>query len=101
MSERLLHWIQENLPFLYATTLSLWGGFVQYANRVRTGERWSTQALFLDLVVCSFAGLLAFFICQEFGIEGWKAAVITAVSAHEGTRSIGLLIHWRDKWLTK
>ena len=27
-------WLAQNLPFLYATILSIWGGFVQYADLV-------------------------------------------------------------------
>jgi len=90
-------WLQLNVPFFYAIALSLWGGFVQYANRVRAGEKWSWFAMFLDLVVCSFAGVLAFFLCQGIGIEGWQAAVVIAISAHEGTRAVGLFVAWRDR----
>ena len=93
----MLDWLQSNTPFIYAIALSLWGGFVQYANRVRSGEKWSWLAMGLDIVVCSFAGIVAFFLCQSLGIFGWQAAVVIAVSAHEGTRAIGVLVAWRDK----
>lgn len=93
----MLDWLQSNTPFIYAIALSFWGGFVQYANRVRSGEKWSWLAMGLDIVVCSFAGVVAFFLCQSLGIFGWQAAVVIAVSAHEGTRAIGVLVAWRDK----
>lgn len=103
MSDKLLNelfeWIRGNLPFFYATALSLWGGFVQYANRVRLGERWNWQAMFLDMVICSFAGLIAFFMCQSLDIMGWRAAIVIAISAHEGTRGLSMFITWRDKFI--
>ena len=99
MSDKIEHWLAQNLPFLYAMALSIWGGFVQYANRVRAGERWSWAVMLLDLVVCSFAGLIAFFICQALGVKDWQAAIVIAVTAHEGTRAIGLIVRFRDKFL--
>ena len=79
MSDKFEHWVAQNLPFLYAIVLSVWGGFVQYANKVRAGERWSWTSMLLDLVVCSFAGLIAFFACQAAGIKDWQAAIVIAV----------------------
>jgi len=95
-----LAWFQENLPFFYAGVLSLWGGFVQYINKVRMGEKWSWSTLFFDLVVCSFAGLLAFFLCQILNLDGWKAAIVIAISAHEGTRGVNAFIELRNKFIT-
>ena len=97
MPDKIENWVAQNLPFMYATILALWGGFVQYANRVRVGEKWSWSALSLDLTVCSFAGVISFFFCQAAEIYGWKAAIVIAVSAHEGTRAIGLMTRFRDK----
>jgi len=99
MSDKVEHWVAQNLPFLYAMILSIWGGFVQYADRVRAGEQWNWFAMTLDLVVCSFAGLIAFFLCQSLGVLDWQAAIVIAVTAHEGTRAIGLMVRFRDKIL--
>lgn len=92
-----VEWLKSNLPFFYAIILSLWGGFVQYVNRVRMGETWRWKSMLLDMIVCSFTGILAFFMCQSMGIDGWRAALIIAISAHEGTRTIGIFINWRNK----
>lgn len=97
--EKFENWLGQNLPFLYATLLSIWGGFVQYASRVRAGEKWSWFAMCLDLIVCSFAGLMAFFLCQALGILDWQAAIVIAITAHEGTRAIGLMVRFRDRIL--
>lgn len=99
MSDKVEHWLVQNLPFFYAMVLSVWGGFVQYASRVRAGERWNWVSMILDLVVCSFAGVVAFFICQALGVKDWQAAIVIAVTAHEGTRAISLLVGFRDKLL--
>jgi hypothetical protein len=99
MIEKISTWFIEHTPFLYAMLLSLWAGLVQYASKVRGGERWDWREVALDLIVCSFAGLLAFFLCNELEIVGWKAALVISLSAHEGTRAIGLIAHFRDKFL--
>lgn len=94
-----LSFIEQHLPWIYAFALSVWGAFVQYAERVRSGERWSWKDLTLDTIICTFSGLLAFFICQSVDIEGWQQAVVVSLSAHQGTRAIGLLSHFRDRFL--
>lgn len=100
-TERLLAWFQENLPFFYAGILSMWGGFVQYITQVKNGAKWSWSALFYELVICSFVGLLAFFACQSAGITGWQMALIIAVTAHGGTKSMEIFIKWRDKLIQR
>lgn len=86
-------------PWLTTFGLSMWGGLVQYVQRVRNGEVFSWKALALDLVVCSFAGLLTFLLCESAGIQGPIQAVLIAVSAHMGTRAISSLEVVRDRIL--
>lgn len=88
--------VQENLPWLYALVLSFWGCAVQYATRLKKGETASLKSFFLDLVICSFAGVISFFVCQEMGLSGWRMAIVVSLSAHEGTRAIGLLTEFKD-----
>ena len=91
--------VEQHLPWLYAIVLSIWGGFVQYAERVRNGEAFAWRDLILDTIICSFAGLLAFFVCQAVSIFGWQQALIVSLSAHQGARAIGLLAHFRDRFM--
>ncbi len=91
--------ITEILPWITTMALSLWGGLVQYAQRLRRGEKFSWQGLTLDLVICSFAGLLTFLLCEAAGIKGPIAAVLIAVSAHMGTRAIASLEAFRERVL--
>lgn len=86
-------------PWLTTLALSIWGGGVQYAQRLRRGERFSWRALILDLVVCSFAGLLTSQLCEAAGIYGPMQIVMVAVSAHMGTRAIASLEIVRDRIL--
>lgn len=86
-------------PWVSTLCLSVWGGLVQYAQRVRRGEAFSWVALVLDLVICSFAGLLTFLMCEAAGITGPVQAVLIAVSAHMGTRAIASLEVVRDRIL--
>ncbi|MCB1890361.1 MAG: phage holin family protein [Rhodocyclaceae bacterium] len=97
--ERLAQLAQENLPWIYGLVLSLWGGLVQYAARVRAGEKWQWGNLVLDLLACSFSGLIAFMACQEMSLSGWKMAIVVSVSAHEGTRALALWLRLRESIL--
>lgn len=91
--------IADIWPWLSTFGLSLWGGLVHYAQRVRNGEPFSWRAMALDLIVCSFAGLLTFLMCESAGIRGPIQAVLIAVSAHMGTRAIASLEVVRDRIL--
>lgn len=86
--ERFWQTVQDNLPWLYAILLSVWGGLVQYAGKVRSGEPPSWSNIIADLLICSFAGLTAFFICNTQGVDGWHMALIVSISAHEGPKAI-------------
>ena len=86
-------------PWVSTLCLSIWGGAVQYAQRVRNGETFSWVSLGLDLVVCSFAGLLTFLLCEAASIRGPMQAVLIAISAHMGTRAIASLEVVRDRIL--
>jgi hypothetical protein len=101
LSERLLQWVQDNLPFFYAGILSIWGGFVQYITQVKNGAKWSWSVLFYELIICSFAGLLAFFACQAASITGWQSALTIAITAHGGTKSMELFRKWQDRLIQK
>ena len=94
-----VHNVLETSPFLATLVLSLWAGVVQYVQRVREGETWCPKALLMDLVICTFAGMLTYFLCEWANIHGPLAAVLIAVSAHMGTKAIGSMVALRDKIL--
>ena len=89
--------IQEYLPWLYAGGLSMWGAAVHVAQKVRAGESFSGRDLAIDLMVCIFAGSIAFFLCQWQQMDGWFSAVAISLSAHSGPRAIGLYLSVHDR----
>jgi len=93
--------LPDDFSWLYAVILSFWGCIVQYATRVKNGEPAAWRPFILDLVICSFAGVISFFACQELGLSGWKMAIVVSLSAHEGTRAIGLWTQFRDNIVTR
>ncbi len=87
MNSDWIHRLFENyLSWLFALFLATWGGAVQYATRVREGEQWSWPNFLLDLVICSFFGILAYFACLSTNIEGPYMALIIAMSGHQGAK---------------
>ena len=96
MNER-FGWVQEYLPWVYAIALSLWGGAVHVAQRLKIGEVLRGVDFVVDVLVCSFAGSIAFFVCQWQGLEGWPSAIVISLSAHSGPRAIGLYLSVHDR----
>lgn len=89
--------IGDFLPWLSTIALSAWGGVVQYAQRVRQGEKFSWMMLIIDIVISSFAGVLTWLMCEASDIHGPLAAVMIAVSGHMGTRAIASLVTIRER----
>lgn len=89
--------IGDLLPWISTVALSAWGGAVQYAQRVRAGERFSWRMLTIDLVISSFAGILTWFLCEAGNIHGPLSAMLIAISGHMGTRAIASLITIRER----
>ncbi|MFY9326499.1 MAG: phage holin family protein [Georgfuchsia sp.] len=89
--------IGDLLPWLSTIALSAWGGAVQYAQRVRQGEKFSWPMLTIDIVISSFAGVLTWFMCEAGDIHGPMAAVLIAISGHMGTRAIASLVTIRER----
>ena len=98
MNER-IGWVQEYLPWVYAIALSLWGGAVHVAQRLKNGEVLRGVDFVVDVLVCSFAGSIAFFVCQWQGLEGWPSAIVISLSAHSGPRALALYMDMHDRFL--
>jgi hypothetical protein len=91
------HDLADVLPWITTIALSAWGGAVQYAQRVRSGEKFSWSMLTIDIVISSFAGVLTWFLCEASDIHGPMAAVLIAISGHMGTRAIASLVTIRER----
>lgn len=77
-------------PFLTTFLLSIWGGTVSHIQRIRKAKRNFTLGpeYWMDIVICSFAGLLTHFFCEYANVDGWLRAILISISAHMGTRAI-------------
>lgn len=77
-------------PFIYTFLLSIWGGTVSHIQKLRKTQRKFKlgSEYWMDIIICSFAGLLTYFSCMYAGIEGWMQAILISISAHMGTRAI-------------
>lgn len=82
--------VKACFPFLTTFILSLWGGTVSHIQKIRKAKRKFTigQEYWMDIIICSFAGLLTHFFCQYASVDGWLQAILVSISAHMGTRAI-------------
>ena len=69
---------------------ALLGGLASWYAKVRRGEllMWNLSALIGELCVSAFAGLLAFWLCEYFGLNQLLTATIVGMSGHAGAKSL-------------
>ena len=81
------------LTYAWVLALSMWGGIVNYIQKVRLGQvaRFNITELIGDVFVSGFTGLLTFWMCQAAGFGELLTAVFVGVSGHMGARMIGKL----------
>jgi hypothetical protein len=92
----------ENLPdpnqgaglwsIIMALTLSIWGGVVNYLNRVRAGkQKFAWKELATDLFTSAFAGFVVFLLGSAFGAPDSLTGAMCGLAGHYGARTIFLL----------
>ena len=66
------------------------GGFANWLNRYKSGgfTRHAGLELLADLVYSGFSGMLAFFLCQHYEIDGWVTGIVVGMAGHQGARFI-------------
>lgn len=72
---------------------ALLGGLANWWIKVRKGELlvWNISALIGELCVSAFAGLIAFWLCEWWGVQPLLTAAVVAMSGHAGARGINWL----------
>ena len=72
---------------------ALLGGAANWWAKVRKGEllAWSISALIGELCVSAFAGLMAFWLCEWWGVQPLMTAAVVGMSGHAGARGINWL----------
>lgn len=73
--------------------VAILGGAANWWAKVRRGEllMWNISALIGELCTSAFAGLMAFYICEWWGIPPLLTAAIVGMSGHAGARGLGWL----------
>ena len=80
----------ELITYGWVIFLAVWGGVVNYFNKVRTGQtsRFNVVELIGDIVTSGFVGMITFWLCQAAGFSELLTAVFVGVSGHMGARAI-------------
>lgn len=83
----------ELITYGWVVLLAVWGGVVNYINKVRTGKtsRFNMMELVGDIVTSGFVGVLTFWLCQAAGFSPLLTAVFVGVSGHMGARGMAQL----------
>lgn len=80
---------KEMITFCWVTALSVWGGMVNYMNRISAQKvAFSLLGLATELITCSFVGWVTYLSAQRAGFGPQETAVMVAISAHMGTRAL-------------
>lgn len=81
------------LTYGWVIFLSIWGGVVNYVNKVKAGTatRFNITELIGDIVTSGFVGVLTFWMCQASAIDPLLTAVMVGVAGHMGARAIAKL----------
>lgn len=80
----------ELITYGWVILLAVWGGVVNYFNKVRAGKtsRFNITELVGDIVTSGFVGVLTFWLCQASGFSELLTAVFVGVSGHMGARAV-------------
>jgi len=65
--------------------LSLWGGIVRF---LQSKEAFSFRSLMAQLSSSGFAGMMAFFACQYFNVNGPLTGCLCGMAAYLGTPAL-------------
>lgn len=87
--------------YAWVTILSVLGGFVSFAGKVREGRArpFNIVELVGELVTSFFVGVLTFYLCEAAGISQLITAGVVGISGHMGTRALFLLERMAEKRL--
>lgn len=83
-----IDWLRTLLPYVSTLALSTFATIAQYAVKLRNGEKWKWRNLVLDWAICVFVALITHMLCEWQKIDGTLAAILIALSAHNGTRAM-------------
>lgn len=87
------------LTYVWVFGLAILGGVVSFMRKLQAGHTkvFNLVEFFGEIVTSAFAGVIAFWLCENAGFSPLATASIVGVSGHMGSRAIFLL----EKWLAK
>jgi len=83
--------------------VAILGGIASFWGKVRRGELalFNISALIGELCMSAFAGLMAFYLCEWWGMPPLLTAAIVGMSGHAGARGLAWLESLGQKVLEK
>lgn len=81
------------LTYVWVIALAMFGGLVAFIRRLNVATKSvPLKTIFLKLIgelaIAAFAGLLTFWLCQSWGLDGTMSALCVGVSGHMGGKAI-------------
>jgi hypothetical protein len=87
--------VDAGLGYLWFIFLAIWGGTVNYINRVRRSKSpFSLIELFGEWTVSGFSGLITAYFCAEMGMTFYMTAAMAGIAGHMGGRAIFIMEKW-------
>jgi len=78
------------VTYAWVLLLSVWGGVVNFIQRLKRGEAKAHNIVELigEVVISAFVGIVTFYLCELSAFPQILTAALVAVSGHMGTRSL-------------
>lgn len=87
------------LTYAWVFGLAILGGIVSFMRKLQAGHAkvFNIVEFIGEIVTSAFAGVIAFWLCENAGFSPLATASIVGVCGHMGSRAIFVL----EGWLTK
>lgn len=78
------------VTYVWVLLLSIWGGVVNFIQRLRRGESKAHNIVELigEVVISAFVGVVTFYLCELSNFPQILTAALVAISGHMGTRAL-------------
>lgn len=97
--------IENGAGYLWFLLLAVWGGTVNYINRVKkTGLPFSIVELIGEWAISGFVGIVTIYVCMSMKMGYYETGAIVGIAGHMGGRAIFIMEKWmQDKlyWIPK
>lgn len=87
--------VDSGLGYIWLIFLAVWGGTVNYLNRLKKSQAgFSVAELAGEWVISGFAGIMTAFICFEMGFSDYVTYAAAGISGHMGGKAVYFLEKW-------